>query len=159
MISLIVATDLKNGIGLNNQMPWHLPNDFKHFKALTMGKPIVMGRKTYESIGRPLPGRQNIVISRVGFSAEGVEVFDSIEHTLKALENTPEVMVIGGGMVYAAFMPLAEKIYRTLVQTKLPADAFFPIIDPQKWRLIESVPNQKDDKHAFDYAFEVWEKK
>jgi len=156
MFSIIVATDLKNGIGVGNRLPWHLPNDLKHFKTMTLGKPVLMGRKTFLSIGKPLPQRRNLVISRGGFTAPGIEVFYSIEQAINALAAEPEIMVIGGGMLYEALMSRTSVLYRTLVHTTVEADTFFPEIDLQKWRLDKSEPHQKDAQHAYDYTFETW---
>ena len=116
-VSLIVALDEQHGMGLNNRLPWHLPADLAHFKALTLGKPIVMGRKTFESIGRPLPGRLNLVLSRKNFEAEGVTVVSSLDEALRVAEDAgaPEVMVIGGMAVYQAALPCASKLYLTRV--------------------------------------------
>lgn len=134
MISLIVAASSNNVIGVNGGLPWHLSDDLKRFKAITMGKPIVMGRKTYESIGRPLPGRQNIVITRQAcFAAAGCEVVPSAESAVVAAANAPEIMVIGGAQIYELFLPQAQRIYLTRVCVEVDGDAYFPTPDPVFW--------------------------
>jgi dihydrofolate reductase len=132
-LSIIVATDKKRGIGINNQLPWHLPEDLAHFKNTTSGHPIIMGRKTYDSIGRPLPKRRNIVISRNSeWNQNGVETVHSIEQAL-ALLNEEQAFVIGGAQIYAQALPLAERLIVTEIQAEYACDAFFPSIDPQVW--------------------------
>ena len=135
MISLIVAASANNVIGVAGELPWHLSDDLKRFKALTMGKPIVMGRKTYESIGRALPGRQNIVITTQSeYSAPGCDVVASLGGAIAAVTESDEIMVIGGGEIYQLFMPIAQRIYMTRVATDVQGDTFFPEIDPAIWR-------------------------
>lgn len=132
-LSIIVATDKKRGIGINNQLPWHLPEDLAHFKNTTSGHPIIMGRKTYDSIGRPLPKRRNIVISRNSeWNQNGVEIVHSIEQAL-ALLNEEQAFVIGGAQIYQQALPLAERLIVTEIQAEYACDAFFPSIDPQVW--------------------------
>lgn len=133
-LTLVVAMDLLRAIGRDNQLPWHLRDDLKHFKSVTMGKPILMGRKTYDSIGRPLPGRQNIVLSRNSqLSLQGVDVVNSISDALRTAEGD-EVMVIGGAQIYQATLPFARRIWRTTVQTEVAgADAWFPRLIDSDW--------------------------
>ena len=127
MISLIVAHDTQHVIGKDNAMPWHLPGDLQYFKAQTMGKPVIMGRKTFESIGRPLPGRRNIVITRnEGYAAEGVEVVHSLQAALALTAAAPEQMVIGGEQIFTEALPLAERLYITHIDTSFDGDTFFP---------------------------------
>lgn len=134
MISLIVAAATNNVIGVNGKLPWHLSDDLKRFKAMTMGKPIVMGRKTYESIGRPLPGRQNIVITtRVDFVADGCEVVTSPDAAIAAAGNAAEIMIIGGEQIYALFLSKADRIYLTRVNVNVDGDAYFPALDDAIW--------------------------
>ncbi|GHG61200.1 dihydrofolate reductase [Alishewanella longhuensis] len=126
-IAMIAAMAANRVIGRNNQMPWHLPADLKHFKALTLGKPVIMGRKTFESIGRPLPGRRNIVISRQEASANSqVEWVNSIEQALALVADVPEVMIIGGAEIYRQCLPLAKRLYLTQIELDVAGDAFFP---------------------------------
>ena len=154
MISLIVAVSTNNVIGADGDLPWRLSDDLKRFKAVTMGKPIVMGRKTYESIGRPLPGRQNIVITRQNdFNADGCDVVQSTAEAVDVAGSADEVMVIGGSQIYAAFLPLADRIYLTRVHTEVDGDAFFPPIDEAEWRGLASESYEADDSN--DYACTV----
>lgn len=153
-LTLVVAMDLQRAIGRDNQLPWHLRDDLKHFKSVTMGKPILMGRKTYESIGRPLPGRQNIVLSRDhALSLEGVEVVNAISDALRVAAGD-EVMVIGGGQIYQATLPFARRIWRTTVQTKVSgADAWFPRLLDADWADHHEATFAADDHN--DYAFVI----
>jgi len=158
-VSLIVAAAANNVIGAGGGLPWHLPNDFKYFKRITMGKPIVMGRRTWDSIGRPLPGRQNIVISRSRhFLAEGATIVESPGEALAAAGDADELMIIGGGQVYELFFDQADRIYLTHVETDVEGDTFFPSPDSANWRLVSSVPNSADDRHAYDFEFRVYER-
>jgi len=126
-IAMIAAMAANRVIGLNNQMPWHLPADLKHFKAVTLGKPVIMGRKTYESIGRPLPGRRNIVISRQGAPVDSpVEWASSVEQALALVADVPEVMIIGGAEIYRQCLPLAQRLYLTEIELETAGDAWFP---------------------------------
>lgn len=152
-ISLIVAASANGVIGARGELPWHLPDDFAHFKAVTMGKPIVMGRKTWESIGRALPGRSNIVVTRqAGYEAEGAVVVDSIEAAL-SVEEAAEFMIIGGGQLYAELLPRADRVYLTHVDTELDGDTFFAPLDDRDWELVSAEPHAADDRHA--HAFEI----
>ena len=156
MISLIVAASMNNVIGAKGDLPWRLSADLKRFKALTMGKPIVMGRKTYESIGRPLPGRQNIVITRNSdFVADGCDVVPSIEAAIEVAGDAEEIMVIGGSHIYAAFLPRADRIYLTRVQAKLEGDAYLPHIDSGKWHEVSAEKHAADDSNDYDVVFSV----
>lgn len=132
-LSIIVATDKQRGIGINNQLPWHLPEDLAHFKNTTSGHPIIMGRKTYDSIGRPLPKRRNIVISRNSeWNQTGVETVNSVEQALSGLVED-QAFVIGGAQIYQQALPLADQLIVTEIQAEYACDAFFPAIDPQLW--------------------------
>jgi len=154
VISLIVAVSTNNVIGADGDLPWSLSDDLKRFKAATIGKPIVMGRKTYESIGRPLPGRQNIVITRQGdFTADGCDVVQSTAEAVEVAEGADEIMVIGGSQIYAAFLPLAERIYFTRVHTEVEGNVFFPQLDKEEWR--ESASECYDADALNDYACTV----
>lgn len=153
MISLIVAVSTNNVIGADGDLPWRLSDDLKRFKAVTMGKPIVMGRKTYESIGRPLPGRQNIVITRQDdFTADGCDVVQSTAEAVDVAEDADEIMVIGGSEIYAAFLPLAERIYLTRVHTEVEGDAFFPPLNKEEWRESASESYEADDSNNYAYT-------
>jgi dihydrofolate reductase len=153
-ISLIVATSQNHVIGKNNQLPWHLPADLKHFKSITMGKPIIMGRKTFESIGKPLPGRRNIVISRDrDLAITSCEVFSSIEDALSAVNNTPEIMIIGGANLYSQLFSRANYIYLTMIDAEFEGDAFFPELNLTEWKLISEEKHLPDEKNRYSYRF------
>jgi dihydrofolate reductase len=156
VISLIVAASTNNVIGVKGDLPWRLSDDLKRFKALTMGKPIVMGRKTYESIGRPLPGRQNIVITRQpNFPAEGCDVVTAPEAAIDAAGDADEIMIIGGSHIYNAFLPLANRIYLTRVLADVDGDAFLPEIDMKQWVMSSVERHSAGEKNDFDVEFTV----
>jgi len=155
-ISLIVALARNRVIGRDNQLPWRLSADLQHFKGLTMGKPIVMGRKTYESIGRPLPGRTNIVVTRdSSFSAAGCRVVHSIDEALVAAGGADEVMIMGGENLYSQLLPRADRLYLTEVQAEVSGDAWFPEFDETQWQELERESHRADEKNEFDYDFVV----
>lgn len=162
-ISMIVAAAENNAIGKDNQLLWKLPNDFKFFKNTTWGLPIIMGRKTYESLGKALPARPNIVITRnKDWKADDAIVTGSLEEALlKAKEaNTKEIFIIGGAEVYKqAIDTIANKIYLTRVHAKLDGDAYFPEMDQDQWQLIANEDFTRDEKHDYDYSFQVWIRK
>jgi len=151
-IALVVAMDKNRAIGRAGALPWHLPDDLKHFKALTLGKTVLMGRKTFQSIGRPLPKRRNVVLTKdPSFGAEGIEVVHSLDDALLLDE---EIMVIGGGEVYALFLPLATHLHLTLVDTTIPdADTFFPEWNPAQWRETYREFHPADKHHLFSFNF------
>ena len=158
IISLIVAMDEKRGIGIDGGLPWHLPADLMNFKSLTMGHHIIMGRKTYESIGRPLPGRTMIVVTRNPvYQAEGCLIVHSLEGAIeKALESEEEeAFIIGGGEIFTEAIELADRIYLTLVHTVTKADVLFPVLKPGHWVEIETEDHQADNKHQFPYTFKI----
>ncbi|MFH4785345.1 type 3 dihydrofolate reductase [Vibrio diabolicus] len=158
IISMIAAMTDNRIIGKDNQMPWHLPADFAWFKRCTMGKPVVMGRKTYESIGRPLPGRLNIVISRdETLKIEGVTTVTSIEQALEVAGDVEEVMIIGGGAIYAACLPMANKLYVTHIEAAIDGDTQFPDWGDQ-FKETYSETYQADEKNAYNMRFTVLEK-
>ena len=159
IISLIAAMDRNRLIGADNGLPWHLPADFKHFKEVTMGKPVIMGRKTFESIGRPLPGRKNIVISRTGFEAEGIVAVSSIDKALEEVADVDEVMIIGGANIYAQMIDRADRMYLTLVDAKCEGDAWFPEFDESNWSLIKSEHYQSDEKNNYNFEIVEYQKK
>jgi len=153
-VSLLVATDERGAIGRDGGLPWHLPNDLKRFKALTLGKPVVMGRKTWASIGRPLPGRHNIVITRQpGFAAQGASVAGSLEEALALAGDVPEVCIIGGAEIYRLALPQAHVIHLTRVHAEVPADTFFPALDPAQWREVAREDHAADERHDWNYSF------
>lgn len=159
-ISIIVAMAHHRVIGLKNQMPWHLPADLKHFKAVTMGKPMIMGRKTFESIGRPLPGRLNIVITRnLDWHADGVTTVHSLGDALIAAGAVDEVMIIGGGHLYAEALPKANRLYLTQIDLLVPeADTWFPAYETSDWQVVHEDFHQPDDKNPHAYCFQTLER-
>ncbi len=158
-IALIAAMAENHVIGRNNQLPWRIPADLKHFKVLTMGKPIIMGRKTYESIGRPLPGRVNIVLTGdVTYRAEGCEVVHSIAQALQVAGAVEEAMIVGGSDLYRQTIGDADRLYLTLVKAEVEGDAWFPEIDSRQWREIKREAHRADDSNQYDYAFVVLER-
>lgn len=145
MISFVVAMDENRAIGKDNDLPWYLPNDLKHFKNVTMGKPIVMGRKTYESIGKPLPGRENIVVTRDdNYQAEGTTIVHSVDDVLK--KDAEELCVIGGTEIFKLFMPVADRLYVTEIHHTFDADTYFPEINRDEWREVSRKPGILDEK-------------
>jgi dihydrofolate reductase len=158
MISLIFAMGKNNALGYKNKMPWHLPADFAYFKRVTMGQPVIMGRKTFESIGKPLPGRENIVITRSkSFSHQGCIVVDSVDKAIELVKGK-EAFIIGGAEIYIAFLPMADKLYITEIDNEFEADTYFPKIEYSKWSLALCEPGVKDEKNPFDYKFLVYER-
>lgn len=154
-ITLIVAMARNRAIGLDGEMPWHLPGELKHFKTTTMGKAIVMGRKTWESIGRALPGRQNIVVTRnANYRAENCEVVRSLDEALERA-TSEEVMIIGGGQLYQQALPMAHRMILTLVDCEPKADTWFPTWSKDDWREVSNRSQPADDRN--EYAFEVVE--
>ena len=158
-IALIAAMAENRVIGRDNQLPWRISADLKHFKALTMGKPIVMGRKTWESIGRPLPGRENIVVTRqTGYRAEGCQVVHSIERALDIAGESDEVMIIGGAGLYQQTLGRADRLYLTRVKAEVDGDTWFPEIDAQQWREVACEPHSADEDNEHDYDFVILER-
>lgn len=159
MISLIVAASTNNVIGVQGELPWRLSSDLKRFKGLTMGKPIVMGRLTFESIGRPLPGRQNIVITRqADYRADGCDVVHSIDKAVAAAGDAEEIMIIGGGHIYQQFLPLAERIYLTRVRVKIDGDVFLPDFDSSDWRETSREEYAADEVNDYDFTVTTLER-
>ncbi len=160
-VSIIVAASENYAIGKNNSLLWSLPKDMKFFKSTTSFHCVVMGRLTYESLGKPLPNRTNIVVSRQeNANFEGCLVVKSIEEALVQAKSNQEseTFIIGGGKIYASSMPLVDRIYITKVHAKFEADTFFPEISTKDWKCISSEPQIKDEKHAYNFDFEVWER-
>lgn len=160
MLSIIVAYDRNKTIGKNNQLPWNLPRDLAYFKKVTMGHPIVMGRKTYESIGRPLPGRKNIIVTRNrDYKHEGCTVIHSIEEIKEiAQRENGEVFVIGGAEIFKDVLQEADRLYVTYIDEEFHGDTFFPEIDFTKWKEISREKGMKDEKNPYDYYFIVYER-
>jgi dihydrofolate reductase len=161
IVSLIVAADEAGGIGIDNGLPWRLPDDLKRFKALTMGHHLILGRKTWESIGRPLPGREMIVLSRQpGYQPEGCRMAGSLEQALEMARSMgeSEVFVIGGAKVFAQALPLADRLYLTRVHARLPADTYFPAMDLNAWRLYHHETHPADERHPYAFTEHVYER-
>ena len=159
-VSLVVAAAKNRVIGRDGELPWHLPDDLRHFKRLTTGKPVVMGRRTFESIGRPLPDRHNIVMTRdPDYTARDCDVVTSVRDALRLAGDGTEVMVIGGGQVYRDFLPRADRIYLTRVQAEIEGDTHFPEIDTNEWQLVSSEHHDADDKHAPAFEMMVFERR
>lgn len=159
-LALMVAKSANNVIGRNNKLPWYLPNDLKYFKAVTMGKPIIMGRKTWESLGKPLPGRTNIVITRQSeYVAEGAKVVPDLQAALDMAENIAliegqdEVVVIGGGEIYALALPRADRLYVTEVHAEIDGDAWFPEFDASEWQEAGREDFYASGPNPYDYSF------
>jgi dihydrofolate reductase len=161
-ITIIVAADLNNAIGANGKLPWHLPQDLKFFKNTTWAMPVIMGRKTFESLGKPLPGRTNIVITQnPSWQHEGVWVANSIESAIQQAQTlqTNEIFIIGGGSIYASSLSLVNRVYLTRVHTRIDnADTWFPELPAGEWKLEWERPFSADEKHPFDYSFQCWER-
>ena len=160
-VSLIVAASENNAIGKNNQLLWNLPNDLQFFKNTTWGFPVIMGRKTFESVNKPLPGRTNVVVTtQPGWTAGGTITAATIEEGIrKAAEtNSKQIFIIGGGEIYKQSMALADNIYITRVHANLDGDAYFPVIDEKKWKRTSNEDFPADNKHAYAYSFQVWTK-
>jgi len=158
-LSLIVAMATNHTIGLNNKMPWHLSADLKKFKQITMGHPIIMGRKTFESIGRPLPGRQNIIISRnPHYEQQACLVFNNLDSALLSCTEADEVFVIGGATLYAATLARADRLYITKIQQAFDGDTWFPEIDLQQWQEVARKDINDDTCVDFSYSFIVYER-
>ncbi|MCF8217525.1 MAG: type 3 dihydrofolate reductase [Bacteroidales bacterium] len=160
-ISIIVAIAKNRVIGKDNKMPWHLPADLKHFKKVTYGFPIIMGRKTFESIGKPLPGRKSIIISRqenLSLNFDSVEVVHSFSEAAKAANDYEEAFVIGGSDIYQLALPFTEKIYMTKLDLEVAGDTHFPELDTEKWTLVDEEHHQADAKNPHDYSFLIYER-
>ncbi len=153
-LSLVVAMTLNRVIGANNAMPWHLPADLAFFKAKTLGHPVVMGRKTYESIGHPLPGRRNIVVTRdPAFKAPECDVVHSVEGALFQAGEDPEIFVIGGEALFCSFLPATQRIYLTQIHAEIAGDTYFPEIDRAQWQEVSRVERPRDAQNAYDLTF------
>jgi len=161
-LTMVVAVDRDNGIGIDNRMPWHLPQDLAHFKRVTLGKPVIMGRKTFDSIGRPLPGRRNIVITRnADWSHEGAERAESLAAALALLDGAP-ASIIGGAQIFVAAMDLADAMIVTHIDHRFTCDTFFPPIDPALWQETARDPQQRPqdgNEPGFDYAYVTYQRR
>ncbi|MGX5817327.1 dihydrofolate reductase [Chitinophaga lutea] len=161
LISIIVAVSENNVIGIGNKLPWHLPADLQFFKNTTWGFPVIMGRKTFESMGKPLKGRHNIVITRqADYHHEGITVVPSIDAAIATAEkdDTKEIFITGGTEIFLQSLPKVNRIYRTRIHAPIEGDAHFPDLN-EEWTLISSDPHQADEKNTYAYTFETWERK
>lgn len=160
ILSLLVAVSQNGVIGKDNKLPWHLPNDLKYFKNLTWGMPILMGRKTFESIGKALPGRKSIVITRnKEWQHEGVETVHSIEQAVGVAKsyNVKEIFVIGGAEIFNTSLKDAQRVYLTRIHDQFDGDAFFPALS-EEWKLVREKACDADEKNAYPHTFQVWER-
>jgi len=154
VVALVVAMAENGVIGNANRLPWHLPADLRHFKSVTMGKPMLMGRKTFQSIGKALPGRRSLVLTRDrSFSAEGIELVHTVDEALRVAGDADELMVIGGADVYRSVLPLAGRIYLTRVHAAVAGDTRFPAIDWNSWRCVSRSKHTADERNAYDMSF------
>lgn len=161
LLSLLVAADEKNVIGRDNKLPWHLPNDLKYFKNQTWGMPILMGRKTFESIGKPLPGRKSIVITRnEAWQHEGVTVVHSVDEAIKTARNfgVKEIFVIGGAEIFKTSFEKAQRVYLTRIHHQFEGDTWFPEFSNKEWNLVMNRFCHADEKNAYSHTFQVWER-
>ena len=162
ILSAVVAASTNNVIGKDNNLLWHLPNDMKFFKNTTWGMPVIMGRKTFESLGKPLTGRTNILITRKpDFAVEGIKVVRTLEEAIlvAADADAKEAFIIGGGEIYRQTLPLVHRVYLTRVHVTLDGDTFFPVIEKKDWQILSQLDFTADEKHKYDYSFQVWERK
>jgi dihydrofolate reductase len=153
IVSAVVAIAQNHAIGKDNKLLWHLPNDLKHFKNITSGHTVIMGRKTYDSVGKPLPNRRNIIITRQQIEIPGCEVVNSIDAALALCADEEEVFIVGGAEIYKQAMPLTDKIYLTIVHQDFDGDTYFPEIKANIWKETERKDHQPDDRHALPYSF------
>jgi dihydrofolate reductase len=159
-LSLIAAVSRNNVIGKDNKMPWHLPADLQFFKTTTLGKPIIMGRKTWESLGRILPGRRHIVVTRnKDYTAEGVEIIHSTDAALKQASNVDEAVIIGGAHLYEEMLPLTDRLYLTEIDAEFEGDTFFPEWNKEEWEVVSSETHPADEKNSFPYRFVVYDRR
>jgi dihydrofolate reductase len=159
MISLIVAVARNGVIGRKGDLPWHLPKDLRRFKALTMGHHLVVGRKTWQEVGRPLPGRVMVVVTRdPGYRPDGVIVVHSLEEALQVAQGDDEVFIAGGGEIYRQALPLVDRMYVTRIHAEVAGDTTFPEVDLTAWRLVERADHEADEKHEYPFTFEVYDR-
>ncbi|UOQ42773.1 dihydrofolate reductase [Halobacillus salinarum] len=161
MISFVFAMDRNQLIGKNNDLPWYLPNDFKFFKETTWGQTIIMGRKTFESFGKPLPNREHVILTRSGnFHDQECKVVRSINEILTMEKENPEKewFVIGGSVLFKEMMPYADKMYMTFIDEEFDGDTYFPSIDYTKWRLSHETKGKKDERNPYDYYFRIYQR-
>ena len=158
MISLIAAIDENNGLGYENKLLCHLPADLKHFKEITTNKPIIMGRRTFDSIGRPLPNRKNIVISNQCTQIEGVTVVSNIKDAIQSAGQAPEIMIIGGARIFDETIDMAQRLYITMIHHQFKADVYFPDIKSDHWKITKQVAQPADEKNPHAMSFYQFDK-
>jgi dihydrofolate reductase len=160
LISLVVAMDKERAIGVDNKLPWHLPADLKRFKQLTLGHHIIMGRKTFESIGKPLPGRTNVIVTRQrDYKAEGCKVVHSLDAAVMLTREDEQAFIIGGADLFEQAMKFADRLYITEIDTRVErGDTFFPKFDKAEWNVIEKTTHEPDDKNRFRYVFLTYQR-
>jgi dihydrofolate reductase len=159
MVSIIVAMGRNRVIGKDNSLIWHLPADLKHFKETTMGRPVIMGRKTFESVGKPLPGRTNIIVTRrKGYRAQGCLAAGSVEKALELVAGEPEVFIAGGGEIYRESLPLADRLYITIIDHDFEGDTFFPEFSGKKWKISQEIYHPADDRNKYPMIFRVYKR-
>lgn len=159
-LHLIVAHARNGVIGKEGKLPWYLPEDLKHFKRTTLGKPVIMGRKTWESLGRPLPGRRNIVVTRqTGFTAEGTEVYSNLQDAVAAVKDEPIAFIMGGAQIYAEAMPQIEVAHITVLNADFEGDAFFKPLTDDEWNLVEEATFPATDTHPYSFSIRRYERR
>jgi dihydrofolate reductase len=159
MISIIVAMSRNRVIGKDNQLVWHLPADLRHFKETTMGRPVIMGRKTFESMGKSLPGRTNVVVTRQeGFKAKDCIVAPSVGQALEMVSGEPEIFIAGGGEIYSQSLPLTERMYITVIDNEFVGDTFFPEFPEKEWKLVEEKEHRADERNRYSMVFQTWDR-
>jgi len=152
-VTIVVAIAENYAIGKNNQLLWHMPADLKHFKQITSGHTVIMGRKTYDSVGKPLPNRRNIIITRQDITIPGCEVVKSVDEALELCYNEEEVFIVGGAEIYKLAMDKTDRIYLTIIHHSFDADSFFPEIDYMEWKEVSREDHPADEKHKYSYSF------
>ena len=157
-VTIVVAISENYVIGKDNKLLWHIPNDLKHFREITTGRTIIMGRKTYESVGKPLPKRRNIIITRQNIKIEGCEVVNSIGEALELCKGEDEVFIVGGAEIYRQSMKLTNRIYLTIIHKEFEGDSFFPRINEQEWKEVSREDHQPDEKNLLPYSFITYER-
>lgn len=159
-ISIIAAVARNGVIGKNNQMPWYLPNDLKYFKNTTLAHHVIMGRKNFEAEGKPLPKRENIIVTRQeGYQAEGCTVVHSLGEALELAKCDPEPFIIGGGNIYRQALPMADKLYLTRIDADIEGDVYFPAVNYEEWKLVWTEKHQADERNKYDHEFQLYERK
>lgn len=158
ILTIVVAISENRAIGKDNKLLWHLPKDLKHFKDITTGHTVIMGRKTYDSVGRPLPNRRNIIITRQDITINGCEVVNSLEAAIALCEDEEEVFIVGGAEIYRQAIKLTDRIYLTVVHQRFEADSFFPQIDTKDWKEVYREDHHPDEKNLLPYSFITYER-